>query len=184
MARLRLRHDGRRRGADLVLFLAADLQDLSRRAARPASLRGGAREPDGDAHPARASWRSARSPPAGRSWHLFAGHGADEFFREFAEVRARQYRARGHGAACRSSISLAPTVMMIGGFPGGLAVLYPPARSAGGAGARQQAVLYHFLLNKWYFDEHLRLPLRPAGDVARPLVLEGRRRLHHRRLRA
>ena len=29
-----------RRGADLVLFLAADLQDLPRRAARPASLRG------------------------------------------------------------------------------------------------------------------------------------------------
>ncbi len=35
-----LHHDGRRRGADVILFLAADLQDVPRRAARPASLRG------------------------------------------------------------------------------------------------------------------------------------------------
>ena len=35
---LRLRLHGRRRAADLVLFLAADLQDLPRRAARPPAL--------------------------------------------------------------------------------------------------------------------------------------------------
>ena len=39
---LRLHHDGHRRGPDVILFLAADLQDLPRRAARPAPLRGGA----------------------------------------------------------------------------------------------------------------------------------------------
>ncbi len=50
---LRLHHDGRGRGADLILFLAPDLQDLPWRAARPASLRSGAREPEGDADPAR-----------------------------------------------------------------------------------------------------------------------------------
>ena len=50
---LRLRHDGRRRGADLVLFVAAHFQDLSRRAARSPSLRGGARERQGDAGSAR-----------------------------------------------------------------------------------------------------------------------------------
>ena len=44
---LRLRdHRGRGR-ADLVLFLAADLQDLPRQPARPPSLRAGAREPAG-----------------------------------------------------------------------------------------------------------------------------------------
>ena len=37
---LRLRHDGRSPPADRVLFLAADLQDLPRQAARPAPLRG------------------------------------------------------------------------------------------------------------------------------------------------
>ena len=36
---LRLRADRDRRGADRVLFLAADLHDLPRRAARPPSLR-------------------------------------------------------------------------------------------------------------------------------------------------
>ena len=45
--------DGDRRRHDRVLFLAADLQDLPRRAARPASLRGGARKPAGDPHSAR-----------------------------------------------------------------------------------------------------------------------------------
>ncbi len=40
-----LRDDGDRRGADRVLFLAADLRDLPRQPARPPSLRAGARKP-------------------------------------------------------------------------------------------------------------------------------------------
>ena len=39
---LRVHPDGDRRRPDLVLLMAADLQDLPRRAARPSSLRGGA----------------------------------------------------------------------------------------------------------------------------------------------
>ena len=41
--------------------------------------------------------------------------------------------------------------MMVGGFLVAVAVLYPPARSPRGAGARS-GVLYRFLLNAWYFD--------------------------------
>ena len=52
---LRLRDDGDRGRADGVLFLAADPEDLPRHAAQPSSLRAGAREPDGDADPARLS---------------------------------------------------------------------------------------------------------------------------------
>ena len=62
-----------RGAADLVLFLAADLHDLPRRAARPASLRGGARKPAGDAGAARrAGGRLARRRLAVQG--IFAGH--------------------------------------------------------------------------------------------------------------
>ena len=50
--KLRVHHDGRRGGTDLVLFVAAHLQDLSWRTARSSSLRGGAREPFGNAYSA------------------------------------------------------------------------------------------------------------------------------------
>ena len=47
--KLWLHHDGRRRGADGFLFLAAHFQDLPRRAARSSSLRSRARKPADDA---------------------------------------------------------------------------------------------------------------------------------------
>ncbi len=59
--------------------------------------------------------------------------------------------------------------MMVGGFAGRLHVLHLPRRICPPALARDQAVLYRFLLNKWYFDEHLRSHLRAPGAVARPL---------------
>ena len=64
--------------------------------------------------------------------------------------------------------SLRRRVMMIGGLPGRLAVLYPPARHAGGAGARAAPCSTSFLLNKWYFDEiYDFLFVRPAIRLGR-----------------
>ncbi len=47
----------------------------------------------------------------------------------------------------------------------------------------QFGLLYRFLLNKWYFDEIYDVLLRPPFDVARPHVVEERRRGHDRPLR-
>ena len=55
------------RAAHLVLFLAADLQDVPRRTARPPALERRAREPDGDADSARASSPLDQCLPACRS---------------------------------------------------------------------------------------------------------------------
>ena len=80
-----------------------------------ASLRGGAREPEGDADAARRCSPSARSRPAGRSVPMFKAHGVEGFFRELLKF--------GRGNTMLENMeqlplltSLAPTVMMIGGF--------------------------------------------------------------------
>ena len=51
-----------------------------------------------DAGAARASWRSVRSPRAGRSCTFSTGHGALEFFRNSLKFGAGQPGARGYGA--------------------------------------------------------------------------------------
>ena len=78
-------------------------------------------------------------------------------------------------------VGLAPTVFMVGGFLIALFmyVIAPKCRPISprgpgdSTGSSQQMV----------FRRAVRHPLRPAGVLARPLLLEGRRRRHHRRLR-
>ena len=94
---LRLPVHGRRRRADLVLFLAADLQDLPRQAARSPSLRGGAREPARHAGAARGAGRrlAARRLSVQGPVHRPRRRGV---LPPVAEIRRKQPRARGHGA--------------------------------------------------------------------------------------
>ena len=100
-----------------------------------------------------------------------------------AQVRAGQPRARGHAPRAACWIGMLPTVMMAIGFLDRLAVLHPPARTSRSSSRASTSALYRFLLNKWYFDElYDFLFVRPA-HVARPLAVEGRRRLADRRLR-
>ena len=66
----------------VVLFLAADLHDLPRRAARPASLRRRAREPAGDADPARLPGGRLDPRRAIRSRSCSPASGVEEFFRD------------------------------------------------------------------------------------------------------
>jgi NADH-quinone oxidoreductase subunit L len=80
---------------------------------------------------------------------LFAGHGVDEFFRESLKMNPHIIEDMHQIPV---SIDSLPTVMMVVGFlvcwlfyirrP------YLPVELA-----RQQPLLYQFLLNKWYFDE-------------------------------
>jgi NADH-quinone oxidoreductase subunit L len=82
--------------------------------------------------------------------HIFEGNGAEEFFRNslaFAPGNA-VLEAMEH---LPLSVKLAPTVMMIGGFL--VAYQFYIRRSdLPAALARDQGVLYRFLLNAWYFD--------------------------------
>ena len=132
---LRLHAPPWRPPADLVLFLAADLQDLPRRAARPPALRARARKPAGDAGAARLSWPSARSLAGLPFKEIFAGHGVEEFFRELAEVRPRQPHPRRHAPRAATAIAHAADRDDGDRLPGRLAVLHPPARHPGRARA-------------------------------------------------
>ncbi len=97
---------------------------------------------------------------------LFTGHGAGEFFRDSLKF--------GPGNTILEDMesvplvtSLAPTVMMIGGFlvAWQFYIRRPdvPERLA-----REQNLLYQFLLNKWYFDEIYDFTLvRPAMWLGR-----------------
>ena len=82
---------------------------------------------------------------------VFTGHGASEFF--------RQARALGPAEKLFESAeslplvpSMLPTVMMIGGFLVAYQ-FYIRRPDIPEALARDQNLLYRFLLNKWYFDE-------------------------------
>jgi NADH-quinone oxidoreductase subunit L len=83
--------------------------------------------------------------------HLFEGHGADEFFRN-----SLSYAANNHVLEDMEhlplAISLAPTVMMLGGFLVAWQ-FYIRRPDIPAALARDQGVLYRFLLNAWYFDK-------------------------------
>ena len=111
---------------------------------------------------------------------LFAGHGVEEFFREFAEDASAHHRGHAPHPARRSSYL--PTVMMaIGAYV--LRVLYPPAIYAGRARPPASDAL-PVPAQQMVFRRALRLDLRPSGEVDRPLPVEDGRRLHHRRLRS
>ncbi len=81
---------------------------------------------------------------------FFTGHGAEEFFRESLKF--------GPGNTVLEDMehlplltSLAPTIMMVGGFLVAWQ-FYIRRPDLPAALARNQPVLYRFLLNAWYFD--------------------------------
>jgi NADH-quinone oxidoreductase subunit L len=97
---------------------------------------------------------------------LFTGHGVGEFFRESLKF--------GSGNTVLEDMehlplatSLAPTVMMIGGFLVAWQ-FYIRRPDMPEALARQQDLLYRFLLNAWYFDRiYDFLFVRPAMWLGR-----------------
>ena len=104
---LRLHHDAHRRGPHVVLFLAADLQDLPRRAARPASLRCGAREPEGDADSAGGAGVRLDRRRLAVSARSSSATGVDAFFRESLKFGARQHDPGEHGASAAPGLAAA-----------------------------------------------------------------------------
>jgi NADH-quinone oxidoreductase subunit L len=83
--------------------------------------------------------------------HIFTGQGADAFFRH--AVTFTTYNALFEAAEKLPFwLSLLPTLMMLGGFLVAWQ-FYIRRPDQPVALARQQVVLYQFLLNKWYFDE-------------------------------
>ncbi len=99
---------------------------------------------------------------------VFTGHGADDFFRESLKLGAANTLFE-HAEGLPLLMSLAPTAMMIVGFvvAWGFYIRRPdlPVTLA-----REQSLLYEFLLNKWYFDEiYDYLLVRPAMWLGRLL---------------
>jgi NADH-quinone oxidoreductase subunit L len=82
---------------------------------------------------------------------LFTGHGADEFFREALSLGPAEKLFEG-AESLPLILSLLPTLMMIGGFLVAYQ-FYMRRPDIPEALAREQNLLYRFLLNKWYFDE-------------------------------
>ncbi len=82
---------------------------------------------------------------------VFMGHGAGEFFRESLKFASGNTVLEDMEQLSLLT-SLAPTVMMIGGFLVAWQ-FYIRRPDLPAALARDQNVLYRFLLNKWYFDE-------------------------------
>ena len=79
---------------------------------------------------------------------VFAGHGAEGFFRESLKF-ARGDAEVGHAPWF---IAVLPTVMMAAGFMVAWQ-FYIRRPELPAEFARQASLLYRFLLNKWYFDE-------------------------------
>ena len=101
---------------------------------------------------------------------LFAGHGVEEFFRESVKMNPHIIEDMHH---IPKTIAYLPTVMMvIGAYISYVFYIrrpYLPVELA-----RQQPLLYQFLLNKWYFDELYDLIfVRPAKWIGRFLWKKG-----------
>ena len=95
---------------------------------------------------------------------LFAGHGVEEFFRESVKMNPHIIEEMHHIPA---SVAFLPTVMMAGGFLVSW-LFYIRRRYLPVELAKQQPLLYQFLLNKWYFDELYDLIfVRPAKWIGR-----------------
>jgi NADH-quinone oxidoreductase subunit L len=95
---------------------------------------------------------------------LFAGHGVEEFFRDSVKMNPHIIEDMHH---IPEAIAYLPTVMMaIGAYVSYVFYIrrpYLPVELA-----RQQPLLYQFLLNKWYFDELYDLIfVRPAKWIGR-----------------
>ena len=82
---------------------------------------------------------------------LFTGHGAVEFFRQALTLGPAE-KLFESAENLPLTLSLLPTVMMIGGFLVAYQ-FYIRRPDIPVALARDQNLLYRFLLNKWYFDE-------------------------------
>ena len=82
---------------------------------------------------------------------VFAGHGVEEFFRDSLKFSASNHVLEDmHEVSWQ--IKMLPTLMMLIGL--GIAAWFYLARLDIPAKlARDHAILYRFLLNKWYFDE-------------------------------
>jgi len=82
---------------------------------------------------------------------VFTGHGADSIFHDALRLVTAD-KLYEETEALPLWVTLSPTVMMIGGF---LVAWYFYIRRPDVPRelARQQVLLYKFLLNKWYFDE-------------------------------
>ena len=101
---------------------------------------------------------------------LFAGHGVEEFFRESVKMNPHIIEDMHH---IPKTIAYLPTVMMvIGAYIAYVFYIrrpYLPVELA-----RQQPLLYQFLLNKWYFDEIYDLIfVRPTKWIGRFLWKKG-----------
>src|SRR5712671_1166441 len=101
---------------------------------------------------------------------LFAGHGVEEFFRESVKMNPHIIEDMHH---IPEAIAYMPTVMMaIGAYISYVFYIrrpYLPVELA-----RQQPLLYQFLLNKWYFDELYELIfVRPAKRIGYQLWKTG-----------
>ena len=82
---------------------------------------------------------------------VFTGHGAEQFFRDALKLTTAETLFE-NAEKLPLYMSLLPTVMMIGGFLVAYQ-FYIRRPDLPVALARDQRVLYEFLLNKWYFDE-------------------------------
>ncbi|UWU89688.1 NADH-quinone oxidoreductase subunit L [Bradyrhizobium sp. CB1015] len=101
---------------------------------------------------------------------LFAGHGVEEFFRESVKMNPHIIEEMHH---IPQTIAFLPTVMMVLGFLVSYLFYirrpYIPVRLA-----KEQPMLYQFLLNKWYFDELYDLIfVRPAKWIGYQLWKKG-----------
>jgi NADH-quinone oxidoreductase subunit L len=99
---------------------------------------------------------------------VFTGHGAEAFFRDALKLGAATTLFE-NAEKLPILLSLLPTLMMIGGFLVAWQ-FYIRRPDLPEALARQQVLLYKFLLNKWYFDEiYDFLFVRPALRLGRLL---------------
>jgi NADH-quinone oxidoreductase subunit L len=97
---------------------------------------------------------------------IFKGEGVGEFFRESLKFEADN-KILENMEHLPLLISLTPTIMMIGGFLVAYQ-FYIRRPDIPAALARDQRMLYEFLLNKWYFDEiYDFLFVRPAMRLGR-----------------
>ena len=97
---------------------------------------------------------------------VFTGHGASEFFRQALALGPAE-KLFESAETLPLVLSMLPTVMMIGGFLVAYQ-FYIRRPDIPEALARDQNLLYRFLLNKWYFDEiYDFLLVQPARRLGR-----------------